>query len=190
MLSDAPTHNSIADEDAAAAAAVIADAAAVQSGSPSQAGCAQLLALMAEGVALGEILQWTEGTFDAVYALGLQHYNAARYADASKVFSFLMLHKHTEPRYIKAHAACLQAQCDYLKALEFYALLQVMDPGDALTALRVCECLLGLGRNALAAKGLALVLRMCVEPQHDAVRSRAEQLMKSSLRSRGAAGKE
>ena len=48
---------------------------------------------------LGELKGISHQELEAVYSLGVTHYRTGRYEDASKLFQFLVLFDHLNPKY-------------------------------------------------------------------------------------------
>lgn len=137
----------------------------------------KLIELMSSGVSLGEVFDYSPEECDAVYALGYNLYNQARYLDATKAFSFLVMHNQFERRYYNALASSLQMQQQYRDAIQFYSMASIMDLSDPMPTFRTAECMLPLGLYAEAEQALKLVIEQSQQPEHVELLERATTLL-------------
>ena len=137
----------------------------------------QVLALLAQGATLGDMLEFDERDYEVIYRLGHTLYMQRRFADAVKVFGFLVAHNHLERRYTKAFASALQMTGDYTNAIRLYTLASVMDMTDPTPCFHTCECLMALGMKSEAAEGLRMVVRQCREESRTELRERAQAML-------------
>lgn len=145
------------------------------------AAVAQELAgfMLDDGGTLAQVYGLQDQELEAVYALGFNFYNQARWLDALKVFSFLVAHNHFERRYQVARAACLQMLKQYDEALKAYVIAHVMDITDPLVALHIAECLIAQGKREDALTALETVRAQTEDkPQFAELASRAAALAK------------
>ena len=125
---------------------------------------------------LGAAAGFSEQNLESLYALGHQLYQAGRYDEALKLFSFVTLQNHVEKRYLIATGATLQMLERHSEALGFYGMACFMDPNDPVPVFHGSECLIALGRTDEAAEGLAGAIADCQPRRHDALRQRAQGL--------------
>ncbi|WP_142848243.1 SycD/LcrH family type III secretion system chaperone [Telmatospirillum sp. J64-1] len=134
--------------------------------------------LLNQGITIGQMHNLTDQDYEAVYTLGFNLYNQAKYEDALKAFTFLNFFNHLEPRYIKALAACQQMLKRYETAIQTYAIATILDASDPNPTLHIAECLMGLGMKEEAIEALQLVLEATSgKPQYAAQGDRAEALL-------------
>ncbi|MES2480729.1 MAG: SycD/LcrH family type III secretion system chaperone [Pseudomonadota bacterium] len=137
---------------------------------------------------LGAAAGFSEQNLESLYALGHQLYQAGRYDEALKLFSFVTLHNHVEKRYLIATAATLQLLERPSEALGFYGMASFMDPNDPVPTFHGCECLIALGQTDEALEGLASAIADCQPQRHDALRQRAlglQALLERKLKQEG-----
>lgn len=137
----------------------------------------QALELLSHGTGLGDIMGYSETEYEAMYALGHNHYSQERYLDALKCFGFLVAHNTMEPRYMSAFACTLQMLQRYREAIQYHSLASVMDLEDPLPTFHTAECFVALEMHQEAGEALKLVLAQCDPPQWDALRQRSEALL-------------
>ena len=83
--------------------------------------------LFQDGATLGELKGITPRELNAVYQMGLGFYNTGRYDDAEKVFSFLVMFDHLEPKYWLAAGAVQQVKKNFEKAKAAYVQAAMLD---------------------------------------------------------------
>lgn len=138
---------------------------------------AQVTDVFANGGMLGDLCDYDEQDYEAVYALGHSFYAQARYLDALKAFAFLVMNNAYEKRFVNAYASSLQMLGRYDDAIGFYSLASVMDIADPKPTFHTAECLLAQGRIEEASEALNIVVKQCKAPTLDALKARAEALL-------------
>lgn len=138
---------------------------------------AQALDLLSQGGSLGTVFGYTDDEYEALYALGHNHYEQQRYLDAAKCFCFLVAHKSFEPRYMAAFASCMQMLGQYQEAIQYYSLVSVLDLEDPLPTFHTAECFIALEMPELAREALALVVAQCLQPHLQELSQRAQALL-------------
>ena len=83
--------------------------------------------LFEDGATLGELKGITSRELNAVYQMGLGFYNTGRYDDAEKVFAFLVMFDHLEPKYWTAVGAVQQVKKNFEKAKAAYTQAALRD---------------------------------------------------------------
>lgn len=93
------------------------------------------------------------GEMEAVYSLGFNFYNTGRVEDAEKVFKFLVLFDHMNPKYWTGMGAVQQVKREFSAAVTSYAFASFLDLSDPKPQFHAAECYLALGdrENALSA---------------------------------------
>jgi type III secretion system low calcium response chaperone LcrH/SycD len=137
----------------------------------------QFLEHVAHGATLGDMLNFEKRDYDIIYTLGHTLYVQRRFAEAARIFGFLVCHNHLERGYIEAYAAALQMSEDHVNAIRCYTLASMMDMTDPAPFLHTCECLIALGLKKEAAEGLAIVIQQCEGESHIELRRRAQMLL-------------
>jgi type III secretion system low calcium response chaperone LcrH/SycD len=133
----------------------------------------QVAELLANGATLGWIQNYDETDYEALYALGHNLYAQARYQDAVRIFGFLVLQNHLEPRYMNAYASSLQMVGNYLEAIKSYSITSLMDMEDPLPTFHTAECMLALDMVTEAREALGFVISQCKAPQYAELKARA-----------------
>lgn len=87
----------------------------------------------------------TDGEMEAVYSLGFNFYNTGRYDEAEKIFKFLVLFDHLNPKYWTAMGALQQVRKDYDTAVTSYSFASFLDLKDPKPQFHAAECFLAKG---------------------------------------------
>ena len=145
------------------------------------AGIAEnLLGLWKAGGTLAQAMGLSPRECEAMYAYGHALYAQGKYNDAFKIFAQLVSYDHMDARYQLALASALQMTKRYEEALQQYMIVTVMRLDDPVPVYHCAECLLALGRPAEAAESLELAIdTLCKPGEHDAIKARAEMLLKA-----------
>lgn len=133
---------------------------------------------LASGQNLGVLKGLTRKDLDDLYWIGHSHYTAGNYADAEKVFHGLCFYDHKELRNWLAWGGALQMQGKVEKALTAYSFGQLMDLDSPEPAFRAFECHLALQNYREAQAALETVIVNSGDKEHEALRHRAEALLK------------
>lgn len=139
----------------------------------------------ANGNTLGDLMGYVPRDYESVYALGHRYYRQARYLDALKAFSFLVMHNPLERKFANAQAASLQMLKQYDNAIAFYSLASVMDMTDPRPTFHTAECLIALGRVEEAIDALNIVIKQSTAPEFAALNARTQGLLNLCSVSRG-----
>lgn len=145
--------------------------------SPTQDLPVEALELLSQGGSLGTIFGYTDDEYEALYALGHNHYGQQRYLDAAKCFGFLVANRAVEPRYMAAFASCMQMLGQYQEAIQYYSLASVLDLEDPLPTFHTAECFIALEMPEQAREALALVVAQCLQPSLQELGQRARALL-------------
>ena len=114
-----------------------------------------------EGATLGELKGISRQELEAVYSLGFTHYRTGHYEDAAKLFQFLVLFDHLNPKYWLALGAVQQVAKDYKSAISSYAYASFLDLENPKPQLHAAECFLALGDKENAASSLLALEEYC-----------------------------
>lgn len=129
------------------------------------------------GAMLGDLFEYDDRDYEAVYALGHSFYAQARYSDALKAFGFLVMNNPLERRFVNAYASSLQMQQRHEDAIAFYGLAAMMDIANPGPIFHTAECLIALGRMPEAVDALGIVVSLCEKPDQDGLKTRAQALL-------------
>lgn len=136
--------------------------------------------LFQDGATLGEVKGITRRELNAVYQMGLGFYNTGRFDDAEKVFTFLVMFDHLEPKYWLAAGAVQQVKKNFEKAKGAYTQAVLLDIHNPKPQYYAAECYLALGQRENALATLDTLLEYCTgadEVTRD-FRAKAEELKK------------
>ena len=103
----------------------------------------------------------TKAEMEAVYSVGFNMYRTGRYDDAEKIFRFLVLFDHLEPKYWMGVGAVQQVRKDYQGAIASYGYASFLDLSNPKPQLHAAECFLALGDKANAASSLVALDKYC-----------------------------
>ena len=118
-------------------------------------------AFIKDGATLKEVRGITNDELEAVYSLGFGYYTTGRFADAQKLFEFLVLFDHLSTKYWFALGAVQQAQKDYQKAIASYGYSSFLDLENPKPQYHAAECYLALGDKANAASAIMALEEYC-----------------------------
>jgi len=149
---------------------------------------ADAMRALANGVTtVAQIKNLSKDQLETVYGIGCGYYETGKYEEAEKVFAFLGLIDHVNPKYWTALGSARQAQKKYKEAIEAYgaaALFCISAPKPHFYA---AQCNLALGELDFAESGCRSVLEYCPagDVENDRFRAKAEELLKTVLAARG-----
>ncbi|MBQ9368646.1 MAG: SycD/LcrH family type III secretion system chaperone, partial [Victivallales bacterium] len=98
---------------------------------------------------------------EAVYSLGYSFYTTGRYADAEKVFRFLVLFDHLEKKYWTGLGAVYQVQKRYGEAITAYGYASFLDLENPKPQYLAAECFAAMGDKDNALSALAALETYC-----------------------------
>jgi type III secretion system low calcium response chaperone LcrH/SycD len=136
---------------------------------------AALLSRFAGGQPFGPEFGMTADSREALYATGHALYAQGQYQQARSLFAQLVLLDHTDPRYIKGLAAATQMLAEHELALQMYALIAAMTPGDPQAVMHAGTCMLALGRRSDAVEAFELAISLCHDASQAAVRKHCQR---------------
>ena len=103
----------------------------------------------------------TKAEMEAVYSVGFNMYRTGRYDDAEKIFRFLVLFDHLEPKYWMGVGAIQQVRKDYQGAIASYGYASFLDLRNPKPQLHAAECFLAMGDKVNAASALVALDKYC-----------------------------
>ena len=136
--------------------------------------------ILQDGATLAELKGITRRELNAVYQMGLGFYNTGRFDDAEKVFTFLAMFDHLEPKYWLAAGAVQQVKKNFEKAKAAYVQAAMLDIRNPKPQYYVAECYLALGQRDDALASLDTLFEYCngADDVTKAFRAKAEELKK------------
>jgi type III secretion system low calcium response chaperone LcrH/SycD len=114
---------------------------------------------LTEGATMGQLKGIDKRQLEAVYTVGMHHYEAARYKDARLAFAFCVQNDHLERRYYSALAASFKMLGQPAEALKYYTISSALNIKDPFPTFYTAECLIALGLVAEAQEALEIVIR-------------------------------
>ncbi|MET4580094.1 SycD/LcrH family type III secretion system chaperone [Ottowia thiooxydans] len=133
---------------------------------------------LGEGGSLGDAMDIPVAQREALYQVGHGFYTQARYQEAFKVFSMLVIYDHLNPRYLMALAGAAQMQGLYEDALQHYSTAALTMEDDPTPLIHSADCLMALGRTDLAQETLGLAIELAEnDDKFSAVKKRAEAVL-------------
>ena len=108
-----------------------------------------------------EIKGITDAEMEAIYSMGFSFYNTGRYDDAEKVFRFLVLFDHLNPKYWTGLGAVQQVKKLYGDAITAYGYASFLDLDNPKPQYHAAECFLALGDKENALSALAALEEFC-----------------------------
>ncbi|MBQ6470780.1 MAG: SycD/LcrH family type III secretion system chaperone [Victivallales bacterium] len=103
----------------------------------------------------------TDGEMEALYSLGYSFYTTGRYADAEKVFRFLVLFDHLNAKYWTGLGAVFQVQKRYNEAITAYGYASFLDLHNPKPQYFAAECFAAMGDKVNALSALAALETYC-----------------------------
>lgn len=121
----------------------------------------------------------TDGEMEAVYSLGFNFYNTGRIEDAEKVFKFLVLFDHMNPKYWTGMGAVQQVKREYEAAVTSYGFASFLDLENPKPQFHAAECYLAMGDRTNAISALAALAKFAPDTEEGrAYRAKGEELGK------------
>ena len=133
-----------------------------------------------EGATLADIRGYTEDEMEAVYHFAHNAYQQRKYAEALRLFQFLVQNDHAETRFWMGLAASYHMSGSHQQAVTAYGMAAVLDATNPRPALHAGECYLAMEDPQNARKAFEAVVFICGPPgasAHDALRRRAAALI-------------
>ena len=115
----------------------------------------------AEMGTIRELKGITDAEMEAIYSMGYSFYTTGRYDDAEKVFRFLVLFDHLNPRYWTGLGAVQQVKKLYGDAVTSYGYASFLDLENPKPQYFAAECFLAMGDKDNALSSLAALEEYC-----------------------------
>lgn len=116
---------------------------------------------MVDGIPLSVIKGYTDDEIEAAYNVAYNLYQQQKYKDAEKLFTFLMMHDHTDSRFSIGLGGCYQLTGDYEKAINMYSCAALIDATNPIPAFHACECYIALKDWEGAKKSIDAIKIVC-----------------------------
>lgn len=118
---------------------------------------------VANNATLKELQGITNAELEAVYSLAFGYYQTGKYDEAGKLFQFLVLFDHLNPKFWLGMGAVQQVKKDYKGAITSYAYGSFLDLSNPKPQLHAAECYLALGDKANALSALEALDVYCAK---------------------------
>ena len=118
-------------------------------------------ALVENGSTLKQLKGVSNGELEAVYSLAFGYYRTGKYDDAHKLFQFLVLFDHLNPKFWFGLGATQQAMKDYVGAVSSYGYCSFLNLDNPKPQLHAAECFLAIGDKRNAASSLEALNEYC-----------------------------
>lgn len=96
----------------------------------------------------------------SIYLAGFEQYASGSYAEASSLFSSLVLASPHEGKFWRALASSKQMEAKYEEALRAWALVSLQDDLDPVPHFHAAECLTAMEQREEALKALEMATRL------------------------------
>ena len=145
-----------------------------------------------EGMSPQEAMGLSDNMIEGMYSFAYRLYTLGRYDQAAQTFRLLIMMNPLEPRFTLGVAACYQMQKQYELAASSYILSTIADRDNPVPFFHASDCYIELGDMAQAEKTLKLCLERCKgnNPEHQAIKNRAEVALQQVQESLGKTKKE
>ena len=137
--------------------------------------------LAQDNATLKELKGVTNDELEAVYSLGFGYYRTGKFAEAAKLFQFLVLFDHLNAKYWFALGAVQQATKDWKNAIASYSYSSFLDLTNPKPQYHAAECFLASGDKVNAASALCALDEYCPTDTETGreYRSKAAELRKA-----------
>ena len=114
-----------------------------------------------DGATIKELKGITNAEMEAVYSLAFNFYRTGRFEDAEKLFNFLALYDHLNPKYWMGVGAVRQVRKDFSGAVQAYGYASFLDLSNPKPQFHAAECFLAVGDKRNAASSLEALEEFC-----------------------------
>ena len=119
-------------------------------------GQARAFQVIADGGTLKDVRGLSDKDIEAIYAVGFNFYNQAKYDQAEPMFQFACMYAHDQARYWMALGNCRQMVKNYQGAIDAYGFAYIQDITNPWSAIQAAICYLALQNKEFAAQSLEL----------------------------------
>lgn len=114
-----------------------------------------------EGSTIKELKGITNQELEAVYSLAFNYYRTGKFDEAEKLFNFLALFDHLNPKFWMGVGAVRQVKKDFSGAVQAYGYASFLDISNPKPQIHAAECFLAMGDKRNAASSLEALEHFC-----------------------------
>ena len=114
-----------------------------------------------EGATIKELRGISNNELEAVYSLAFNYYRTGKFDEAEKLFNFLALFDHLNPKFWVGVGAVRQVKKDFSGAVQAYGYASFLDLSNPKPQLHAAECFLAMGDKRNAASSLEALDQYC-----------------------------
>ena len=114
-----------------------------------------------EGATIKELRGISNNELEAVYSLAFNYYRTGKFDEAEKLFNFLALFDHLNPKFWVGVGAVRQVKKDFSGAVQAYGYASFLDLSNPKPQLHAAECFLAMGDKRNAASSLEALDHYC-----------------------------
>ena len=132
------------------------------------------------GSTIRELKGISNNELEAVYSLAFNYYRSGKFDEAEKLFNFLALFDHLNPKFWMGVGAVRQVKKDFSGAVQAYGYASFLDLSNPKPQLHAAECFLAMGDKRNAASSLEALDHFCPKDtdQGREYRAKAAELRK------------
>ena len=127
----------------------------------TEAGIKEAAQKFIEGSTIKELKGITNNEMEAVYSLAFSYYRTGKFDEAEKLFNFLALFDHLNPKFWMGVGAVRQVKKDFSGAVQAYGYASFLDISNPKPQLHAAECFLAMGDKRNAASSLEALEHFC-----------------------------
>ena len=127
----------------------------------TEAGIKEAAQKFVEGSTIKELKGITNNEMEAVYSLAFSYYRTGKFDEAEKLFNFLALFDHLNPKFWMGVGAVRQVRKDFSGAVQAYGYASFLDLSNPKPQLHAAECFLAMGDKRNAASSLEALEHFC-----------------------------
>ena len=113
------------------------------------------------GSTIKELKGISNNELEAVYSLAFNYYRSGKFDEAEKLFNFLALFDHLNPKFWMGVGAVRQVKKDFSGAVQAYGYASFLDLSNPRPQLHAAECFLAMGDKRNAASSLEALDQYC-----------------------------
>lgn len=140
-----------------------------------------LLKIFRDGMTPKDAMGVSTETMEAFYGYAYRLYESGNYADAQRIFQYLINLNAGDSKYSLGLGACFHMQGKYQAAIEAYMLCAFFDPESPIPYYHIADCYIKMNNPYGALIALNDAIRMAFYPRFSLIRSRAI-LMRKKIR--------
>lgn len=139
-----------------------------------------LIKMETENLTAREVMGISQDVMEEIYEHGYHFFQSGKYKDALPIFNVLcQLDGGLDPRYTFAIAACHHHMKNYIEAIGYYMLYEVLDPTNPLPYYHMYDCFKKLNQSEMAFNVLAAAEHLADEdPKYAELKNKIELELK------------